>query len=59
MSLNVKSMFLLTRSILPLLQAASQPEDPGRVINIGSIAGARVVKRGQIMGETTTGCSAK
>jgi len=39
MDLNVKAPFTLTRAALPLLDAASTPEDPGRVINIGSVAG--------------------
>ncbi len=39
---NVKSIFRLTVSLLPLLRAAASPEDPARVINIGSIDGLRV-----------------
>jgi NAD(P)-dependent dehydrogenase (short-subunit alcohol dehydrogenase family) len=42
MTLNVKSMFLLTRELLPLLDKAAQPDDPARVINIGSIDGLKV-----------------
>ena len=42
MDLNVKSIFLLTRDLLPLLQHASRPGDPARVINIGSIDGLAV-----------------
>jgi len=42
MDLNVKSVFLLTRDVLPLLQTASRPGDPARVINIGSIDGLAV-----------------
>jgi NAD(P)-dependent dehydrogenase (short-subunit alcohol dehydrogenase family) len=42
MELNVKSMFLLTRDLLPLLKTASRPGDPARVINIGSIDGLTV-----------------
>lgn len=38
-NLNVKSIFTLTRACLPLLDAGSAEADPGRVINIGSIAG--------------------
>jgi NAD(P)-dependent dehydrogenase (short-subunit alcohol dehydrogenase family) len=44
MTLNVKSMFLLTRELLPLLGKAATPEDPARVINIGSIDGIAVPK---------------
>ncbi|MCP5129568.1 MAG: SDR family NAD(P)-dependent oxidoreductase [Pseudomonadales bacterium] len=39
MDLNVKSLFFLTRELLPALQAAGTAEDPARVINIGSVNG--------------------
>ena len=39
---NVKSVFLLTRALVPALQAAATHEDPARVINIGSIDGIQV-----------------
>jgi NAD(P)-dependent dehydrogenase (short-subunit alcohol dehydrogenase family) len=39
LALNLKAIFHLTRACLPLLEAASAPGDPGRVINIGSIDG--------------------
>jgi NAD(P)-dependent dehydrogenase (short-subunit alcohol dehydrogenase family) len=39
MDLNVKGVFNVTRFALPLLEKASTPEDPARVINIGSIDG--------------------
>ncbi|HJR46265.1 MAG TPA: SDR family oxidoreductase [Actinomycetota bacterium] len=42
MDLNVKAIFELTRRLLPQLRAAATPEDPARVINIGSIDGLRV-----------------
>jgi NAD(P)-dependent dehydrogenase (short-subunit alcohol dehydrogenase family) len=42
LALNVKAIFHLTRACLPLLEAASAPGDPGRVINIGSIDGLQV-----------------
>tara|TARA_B100000949_G_scaffold123929_1_gene109665 strand:+ start:1755 stop:2540 length:786 start_codon:yes stop_codon:yes gene_type:complete len=38
MSLNVRAGFFLLKGLLPLIQVASSPGDPGRVINIGSIA---------------------
>ncbi len=38
-NLNVKSVFTLTRSLLPQLDAGSSKGDPARVINVGSIAG--------------------
>jgi len=42
LALNVKSVFHLTRAALPLLEKASVPGDPGRVINVGSIDGLQV-----------------
>ena len=39
MDLNVKSIFFLTRALIPLLTAAATPTHPASVINIGSIAG--------------------
>ncbi len=44
MSLNVKSMFVLTRELIPLLEKAQQQGDPARVINIGSIDGILIPK---------------
>ncbi|MDH3813416.1 MAG: SDR family oxidoreductase [Acidobacteriota bacterium] len=40
--LNLKSLFFLTRDLLPMLEKAATAEDPARVINIGSIDGLRV-----------------
>ncbi len=40
--LNLKSLFFLTRDLLPMLEKAATVEDPARVINIGSIDGLRV-----------------
>ena len=40
--LNLKSLFFLTRDLLPLLEEAATSEDPSRVLNIGSIDGLRV-----------------
>ena len=40
--LNVKSLFLLTRDLVGLLENAASPDDPARVINIGSIDGLSV-----------------
>jgi NAD(P)-dependent dehydrogenase (short-subunit alcohol dehydrogenase family) len=42
MSLNVKAVFHLTKFLRPLLEADATPEEPSRVINIGSIDGLRV-----------------
>jgi NAD(P)-dependent dehydrogenase (short-subunit alcohol dehydrogenase family) len=41
-ALNVKSVFHSTVQFLPMLRAAASPEQPARVINIGSIEGLRV-----------------
>jgi len=41
MDTNVKGVFFLTQRLLPMLDAAATPEDPSRVINIGSIDGIR------------------
>lgn len=41
MDTNVKGVFFLTQKLLPLLSAGASPEDPARVINIGSIDGIR------------------
>jgi NAD(P)-dependent dehydrogenase (short-subunit alcohol dehydrogenase family) len=38
-ALNVKGVFHLTRACMPVLEAASKPGDPARVINVGSIDG--------------------
>ena len=42
LDLNVKSVFHLTRSLLPQLRAAGSAAAPARVINIGSIDGIHV-----------------
>ena len=39
MDLNLKSPFFLIQKLLPLLEAASKPDDPSRIINIGSVDG--------------------
>jgi NAD(P)-dependent dehydrogenase (short-subunit alcohol dehydrogenase family) len=41
-NINVRALFALTVQSLPLLRAAAGPEDPARVINIGSIDGLGV-----------------
>jgi len=42
LALNLKATFHLTVRMLPLLRAAATPEDPARVLNIGSIDGIQV-----------------
>eukprot|EP00536_Pseudo-nitzschia_multiseries_P008512 jgi/Psemu1/257313/estExt_Genewise1Plus.C_2160065 len=39
LDLNVKGVFYLTRACLPLLQNGATPENPSRVINVGSVVG--------------------
>ena len=42
LGLNVKAPFLLTQALVPLLAAAATPDDPARIINIGSIDAIQV-----------------
>jgi len=42
LALNVKGVFHLTKFLRPLLEAQATPDEPSRVINIGSIDGLRV-----------------
>jgi NAD(P)-dependent dehydrogenase (short-subunit alcohol dehydrogenase family) len=42
MEINVKSIFMLTQALLPLLEANASTTNPARVINIGSIDGIHV-----------------
>ena len=39
LDLNVKAPFYLTRALLPSLRRAATPDDPGRVVMIGSVVG--------------------
>ena len=39
---NLKSVFFLTRELLPMLDKAASASDPARVINVGSIDGIKV-----------------
>jgi NAD(P)-dependent dehydrogenase (short-subunit alcohol dehydrogenase family) len=41
-AVNVKAVFRLTAALLPALRAAASPDDPARVVNIGSVDGVRV-----------------
>jgi NAD(P)-dependent dehydrogenase (short-subunit alcohol dehydrogenase family) len=41
-ALNVRAPFELTIRLLPLLEAAASPDDPARVIHIGSADGLRI-----------------
>jgi len=46
MDTNVKGPFFLTQALLPLLEASATPDDPARIINVGSIDGINVNKLG-------------
>ncbi|MDJ0793314.1 MAG: SDR family oxidoreductase [Woeseiaceae bacterium] len=46
MDINVKGPFFLTQALLPLLEASATPEDPARIINVGSIDGINVNQLG-------------
>src|SRR5690606_11234179 len=39
MDINLRAPFFLVQKLLPLLERAASPEDPARVVNIGSIGG--------------------
>jgi NAD(P)-dependent dehydrogenase (short-subunit alcohol dehydrogenase family) len=42
MDVNLRATFFLVQQLLPRLRAAASPEDPARIINIGSIGGLHV-----------------
>ncbi len=42
LGLNVKAVFFLARTFLPLMKKAATANDPARIINLGSIDGFRV-----------------
>lgn len=42
LTLNLTRVFTITQAVTPLLEAAAAPNDPARVINIGSVDGLRV-----------------
>ena len=42
LAVNLTAVFDLTRRLLPALTRAAKPDDPARVINIGSVDGIRV-----------------
>lgn len=41
MAVNVAGLFDLTQKLLPLLRKSATPDDPARVINVGSVMGER------------------
>lgn len=42
LTLNLQRVFTITQLVTPLLEAAATPDDPARIINIGSVDGIRV-----------------
>lgn len=42
LDVNLKAVFALTRRLTPLLERAASPDDPARVVNIGSVDGIDV-----------------
>jgi NAD(P)-dependent dehydrogenase (short-subunit alcohol dehydrogenase family) len=42
LTLNLQRVFTITQALTPLLENAATPEEPARIINIGSIDGLRV-----------------
>jgi NAD(P)-dependent dehydrogenase (short-subunit alcohol dehydrogenase family) len=42
MSVNLRAAFFLTQQLLPLLRAGARPDNPARIINIGSIGGLHI-----------------
>jgi NAD(P)-dependent dehydrogenase (short-subunit alcohol dehydrogenase family) len=41
MCVNVAGLFTLTRDLLPLLEKAATPDDPARVVSLGSVMGSQ------------------
>jgi NAD(P)-dependent dehydrogenase (short-subunit alcohol dehydrogenase family) len=46
LALNLRAPFAVVQRLLPQLEAAVAPDDPARVIQIGSVAGVRVERLG-------------
>lgn len=46
MDVNVTGLFYLTQKLLPTLQGSSSPQDPARVINLGSVMGTAALGEG-------------
>ena len=42
MDINLRAAFFLVQQLLPQLRAAAKPEDPARVVSIGSIGGLHI-----------------
>ncbi len=46
LDINLTAMFALTQALLPMIRAAASENDPARIVNIGSMAGSRVLGTG-------------
>ncbi len=44
---NVKGVFLLSRALVPMLQAGATERDPARIVNTGSVDGFHTPERGR------------
>lgn len=42
MNVNLRAPFFLVQQLMPQLRAAARPEDPARIINLGSIGGLHI-----------------
>jgi NAD(P)-dependent dehydrogenase (short-subunit alcohol dehydrogenase family) len=41
LAVNVTGLFHLTRELMPLIEKAARPDDPARIINLGSVMGTQ------------------
>jgi NAD(P)-dependent dehydrogenase (short-subunit alcohol dehydrogenase family) len=46
MDVNVAGLFALTQKLLPMLKSSATPEDPSRIINLGSVMGTAYIGDG-------------
>lgn len=46
MNVNVTGLFTLTRDLMPLIEKAASDDDPGRIINLGSVMGSQPMADG-------------
>jgi NAD(P)-dependent dehydrogenase (short-subunit alcohol dehydrogenase family) len=43
LAVNVTGLFHLTRELMPLLEKAASPDDPARIVNLGSVMGTQPI----------------
>jgi NAD(P)-dependent dehydrogenase (short-subunit alcohol dehydrogenase family) len=46
LNVNVTGLFHLTRELIPLLETAASPDDPARIVNLGSLMGTQPLAEG-------------